>query len=264
MNESLIKYLAGLLDADGSLSFSFKAKGDGTYYCGLVLSLASSIAVDRNKWIETLPIGTISYYGDGKYKSWKVSTRSDLEILLPRLIKHMVVKSKHWNMLLETWRLLRTDQTTVSEDQRAALTELSKQSRKDNVGPMKPKNHPTWAWLAGYLDGDGWYTFNRHFDKKTGYTQWKIQVGAVAHENDMQVLEWLVKHFGGNIFNHSSKNPQVKVWHRSLGKANSSFALNFLPNLAKHSRFKKHKIEAIINHHRQRLSVLAPKGEAIV
>lgn len=263
MNESLIKYLAGLLDADGSLSFAFRSNDNGSYYLGLRLSLASSKEVDRDNFVETLPIGIISYYQDGKYKNWVVSKRADLEMLLPRLIKHMVIKAKHWQFLLDTWRNLRSEQTLVSEEQRIKLTELSKQSRK-NTGSIKPKNHPTWAWLAGYLDGDGWYTYKQQFNKHTGYTQWKMQMGAVAHVDDIIVLEWLQKHFGGFIYNHSSKNHQVKVWHRSIGKANRNFALNFLPNVVKHSRLKKHKIEAIINHHRQRLSVLAPKGEAIV
>ena len=42
------------------------------------------------------------------------------------------------------------------------------------------------------------------------------------------------------------------------------FALKFLPRLVKHSRLKKHKLEQMICYHRQRLSVSAPAGEAIV
>lgn len=261
MNESLVKYLAGLLDADGSLSLTFRhdQNREGRYFVGLQMRLASSVAVDTNSFIETLPtetgMGGVNRYGDQQqFKTWAVGKRAELEMLLPRLIKHMTIKAKHWQWLLETWRNLRADTSTVSEDQRAALSEASKQSRKTRVGPLKAKNHPTWAWLAGYLDGDGWYIYRQHYAKTIGYHQWTMSVGAVAHLNDVSVLEFLQRSFGGTVRDHN-KGSAIKVWKRSLGYQNRSFALDFLPNLAKHSRLKRHKIEAIIHHHQQRLSV---------
>jgi hypothetical protein len=56
------------------------------------------------------------------------------------------------------------------------------------------------------------------------------------------------------VANHN-KDGSNKYWRRGLGQPNRSFALRFLPNLAKHSRLKRHKIDAIIHHHQQRLSV---------
>ena len=38
----------------------------------------------------------------------------------------------------------------------------SKKSRS-NAGPIKDKKHPTWAWVSGYLDGDGHYS--KRYDK---------------------------------------------------------------------------------------------------
>lgn len=260
VNESLVKYLAGLLDADGSLSLAFKhdQNREGRYFVGLSLRLASSTAVDLNGWVETLPaqtgMGTISHYGQNdQFKTWVVSKRSELEMLLPRLIKHMVIKARHWQWLLDKWRELRAEAKTVSAEEREALTKESKESRQTRIGPLKPKNHPTWAWLAGYLDGDGWYCYRQH-KANTGYMQWSIYAGAVCHVNDVSVLEFLQRSFGGTIRNHGGKETN-KEWNRGLGYQNRSFALNFLPNLAKHSRLKRHKIDAIIHHHRQRLSV---------
>jgi hypothetical protein len=259
LNESLIKYLAGLLDADGSLGFSFKAdiNRPGRNFVGLRLSLASSDAVDKNGFTESLPrvtgMGSTSRYGEHKqYISWVVSQRADLEMLLPRLIKHMVIKAKHWQWLLDTWREIRSNRKTVSDEEREILSQRSKESRRTNVGPVKPKNHPTWAWLAGYLDGDGWYT--RISGVYAGYLQWSLHVGAVAHENDASVLQFLQRSFGGNISKHG-QSPNVQKWVRSLGPQSRDFALRFLPHLAKHSRLKRHKIDALIHHHRQRLSV---------
>lgn len=262
MNETLIKYLAGLLDADGSLSFNFKIDQNrqGRFFVGLSLRLTSSDAVDLKGFVNSLPemtaMGSASRSGKNKqFCTWDVSKRSDVEMLVPRLTKHMVIKAQHWNWLLEQWRELRKDGNTVSIEQREALAAASKESRKTRVGPLKPKNHPTWAWLAGYLDGDGWYVYRREYAKTIGYWQYAMSVGAVAHISDASVLEFLQKSFGGVIRDHSKGNPNLKTWYRSLGYQNRSFALGFLPNLAKHSRLKRHKIDAIIHHHQQRLSV---------
>lgn len=268
MNESLIKYLAGLLDADGSLSFAFRKdqNTEGRYFVGLQMKLASSIAVDKHSFIDTLPaltgMGTISYYGPyTQFKTWAVAKRADLEMLLPRLIKHMWIKARHWQWLLDTWRELRNEGIGVFEEKRNELVQQCKQSRRDNVGPVRPKNHPTWAWAAGYFDGDGCYSYRKNFDKKTGYWQWTMNVNAVAHVNDAGVFDFLQKSFGGIIY---TVGDTKKTWKRSLGYQNRAFALSFLPHLAKHSRLKRHKIDAIIHHLRQRLSVPGTKVQAIV
>lgn len=261
MNESLIKYLAGLLDADGSLSFAFKEyeKEPGTFFLGLMLRLSSSEAIDRHGFVDQLPemTGMGGFYRSGatnQFKTWAISKRSDLEMILPRIVKHMVIKGKHWSWLLNTWREQRGARLTA--EARSMLTASSKSSRIENVGPLKPKNHPTWAWLAGYLDGDGWY---RYKYQKPPHNYWQINVGAVAHENDAGVLAFLQNAFGGLVFDHD-QSPGVRVWRRNLGAKDASFALNFLPNVVKHSRLKRHKIEQMIHHHQQRLSVPSLTG----
>lgn len=272
MNESLVKYLAGLLDADGSLSFAFKhdQNREGRYFVGLKMSLTAALAIDTQGFAESLPaqtgMGTISIGGKSdQFRVWSVSKRSDLEMLLPRLIKHMVIKAKHWQWLLDYWRLIRSESKTCSIAERDALTAASKESRRLNVGPIKPKNHPTWAWLAGYLDGDGCYSYRSYRVQKGKYdaTQWTINVSAVAHVNDICVLEFLHGAFGGDII-EQGQSEHVKVWRRSLGYQNRDFALRFLPNIAKHSRLKRHKIDVMIHHHRQRLSVPGTKVQATV
>lgn len=268
MNESLVKYLAGLLDADGSLSFAFKhdQNREGRYFVGLSLHLASSVAVDQKGFVDTLPaitgMGTFSKSGGRQqFKTWNISKRADLEMILPRLTKHMVIKAQHWQWMLDVWRSSRVNGKTLDLRERELLTQASKESRRLNRGPLKPKNHPTWAWLAGYLDGDGCYAHRSGV--YNGYRQWTLNVSAVAHVNDIGVLEFLQKSFGGRVVDQG-QSPNVKLWIRSLGYQNRDFALGFLPNVAKHSRLKRHKIDAMIHHHRQRLSVPGTKVQAIV
>lgn len=263
MNETLVKYLAGLLDADGSLSFTFKQDTlrSDRYYLGLTVSLASSDAVDRLGFVDDLPfltgMGVINRYGKNQqFKAWKISKRSDLEMLLPRVIKHMIIKAQHWNWLLHVWREQRTHNKTCSLVERDELTQQSKESRRSRVGPLHAKNHPTWAWVSGYLDGDGWYSYRSYSVK--GSQQWTIMCGAVAHVNDRVALDLLQRAFGGAIA-PQGQSENVLIWRRSLGYQNRSFALRFLPKLAKHSRLKREKIDAIIHHHQQRLSVPGTK-----
>lgn len=262
MHESLVKYLAGLLDADGVLSFSFSGGKEGQYYVGLHLKLSSSEAVDKHGFLETLPelTGMGAVYRETKNaqcRSWSVTKRSDLEKILPRLIKHMVIKARHWQWMLDA----RREQRGVSLDSRSCeiMKEASKLSRIQNVGPIRPKKHPTWAWTAGYLDGDGHYSLKTKNNK--GYRN--VYVGATAHENDLIGIEMLQHAFGGRIYDHSGA-PHVKRWRRNLGPRDASFALRFLPKVAKHSRLKRHAIDQIIHNHSQRLSAKRAEAQAIV
>lgn len=272
MNESLVKYLAGLLDADGSLSFMFANKDElGNYSLSLLIYLCASEGIDKNGFVKDLPnltgmghasviqpkdtviCGKQTRQGH-KINVWQVSKRADLEMLLPRLIKHMVIKARHWQWLLDVWREKRGTQITA--ELKEALVAASKESRRTNAGPVKPKNHPTWGWLAGYLDGDGSYQCYCKSDSRQ-LTRWTISVSAVAHINDRCVLDFLCQAFGGSIYK-DNRSPALH-WRRMLGYQNRSFAERFLPHLAKHARFKRDKIDAILHHHRQRLSIPGPE-----
>ena len=253
MNESLVKYLAGLLDADGSLSFESHRGYDGRVRISLKLHLVSADSIDTNGFVASLPeltgLGSFNRYND-RYNQWFIGRRSELEMFLPRVIKHMVIKAKHWQWLLEFWRDWRSQergQKSLSEEEWQVLSQVSKDSRRSRVGPLKPKNHPTWAWVAGYLDGDGCFSFRTSRNHN-------MRLSVTAHANDQIALEFLQKAFGGTIKNNS-RSDTLKVWWRGLGPSHGSFALNFLPKLVKHSRLKKHKIEQMIHFHRQRLSV---------
>ena len=251
MNESLVKYLAGLLDADGSLSFESHTGADGRVRISLKLHLVAAESIDRHGFVASLPkltgFGNVSL---GKYNQWSVGHRAQLEMLLPRVIKHMVIKAKHWQWLLDFWREWRSQekgQKSLSIKEWEELRETCRASRRNNVGPLKPKNYPTWAWLAGYLDGDGCYSFRTSKNKN-------MRVSATAHKDDASVLEFIANSFGGTI-KPNSRTDRVLVWWRGLGPAHSQFALNFASKLVKHSRLKKHKLEQLIHFHRQRLNI---------
>ncbi len=253
MNETTIKYLAGLLDADGTISFDFRnlARNESSANLGLKVGIAGSDAVDKHRFIEGLPKltghGYTSRHGDqNQYIYWFLTSRRDLEMMVPRLVKHMCVKAKHLQRMFEKWRELRGKSLSLEECE--VLREYSRNSRYD-AGPLKPKNHPSWSWAAGYLDGNGHYMFS--LANKGDRTETRsMRVSACCHKGDAAVLEFLLKAFGGRIKPHSVSD-NAMVWDRNLGLSERSFALEFLGKLARHAQFKRHRIEEMISFHRQ-------------
>jgi hypothetical protein len=262
LNESLVKYLAGLLDADGTLVISPHRGYDDQVRWSLQLKLAAADVIDQHGFVASLPtltgFGSVIRYLD-KYTYWTVGHRADLEMLLPRLIKHMVIKAQHWQWLLDLWRDWRSQekgQKSMSERDWLAFQQAYRESRKLRVGPIKPKNHPTWAWVAGYLDGDGCYSFRTSQNHN-------MRLSVTAHVTDVSALEFLQRSFGGTI-KPNSRTENVQVWWLGLGPSRRSFALSFLSNIVGHSRLKRHKIEQMIHYHRQRLSVSGATAQATV
>jgi len=243
--ESLIKYLAGLCDADASLSFRFNKSSKGSTVC-MILHLCAAESIDKDgKFIKSLP--EITGFGNvtsrqrkhwSPINEWQVQSRRDLNMLIPRLIKHMVIKGTHWNNLFEIYTRLKGEVLCDFEVERLKMS--SKLSRKD-ARPLKSKKHPTWAWTAGYIDGDGTLTFKNH---PSGYGK-KIQVTAISHKGDRVGLDLLHKAFGGYIHDRSHDN--CSEWKRNLGVRDKSFALKFLGKLVNHLRLKKHKAEQMLS-----------------
>lgn len=243
MRETEVKYLAGLIDADGSIAFDFTS--NRPY---LTIRLTAADSIDRGGYVKSIPkttgYGTVCQKtkrnGWSTVTVWTLSRAKDLEMLVPRLVKHMVVKGKHLQRMYDKWQELRGK--TLSDLEVEQLKTYCRVSRTDS-GPLKPKKHPTWAWVAGYLDGDGSFIFKRPPSQNAP----RMLVQATAHENDVVALELLHKAFGGTL-NNRGKVSHIWDWKHSLGKRNQAFAIRFLSKVVQHSRLKKHKIEQLLHH----------------
>jgi hypothetical protein len=272
MNETIVKYLAGLFDADGSISFAFTAlKPDGSsYMCRLGLEISSSEAIDRHGFIASLPeltgFGSVNFryhkgeqtHSSNRFVRWSVQSRRDIEMLIPRLIKHSCVKARHMQRMLDKWKEKRGDILSAAECDE--LRNFSKQSRCDS-GPIKSKNYPTWSWLSGYIDGNGTLDFAKY--KSQGGRQ-TCRISLTCHIGDVRVLEFVQNAHGGYIIPHGT-NENCMVWKRSLGARDRSFALRFLPKIVQHIKIKRHRIEQMLSfHHQHRLSEQTPEGDATV
>lgn len=239
-SESEIKYLAGLFDANASLSMKFV--GNGLY---LELCIAASENTDRKGYIKSLSerIGNYSYRvldkdSHGNMHCLKVASRKELNILLPRVLKHMVVKGKQWNAIYCKYNDMKGVDVRDIHDE---LKKFNLESRNLN-GPVKPKTHPSWAWVAGYLDGDGSYIHKKYGKRHT------IRACVTSHISCRDGIDLMHKAFGGQIKLRESR-PNAIEWVVALGKGSTSFAVPFLKKMHKHSRLKKHRIECILSFH---------------
>lgn len=265
--ETDVKYLSGLMDADGSLLFHFSPYKD-RWNISLKMVLQQSLSIDREgkfiDWLNTfggfkqfIKIQEEAHPNWSDANRWTVTSNQELNMLVPRLTKHMVVKAKHWQDMLEKYNSVYGKSVTQSEMHE--LKEFAKTSRK-NVGPLKPKKHPTWAWVAGYIDGDGCYYMRKR--KRNWGVSTELLVRVVSHNDDKQSLELLHKAFSGNL--KANNHEDTHYWSRNLGNADRDFALHFLRKMVVHSRLKKHKIERLLHHHLQRLSESTAAADAIV
>jgi hypothetical protein len=243
VTETEVKYLAGLIDADGSIGFEFNR--NRVY---LALSLCSASSIDKHGYVKNLPNTTGAGTACEKETRnpkwapitvWKVMAKNDIERLLPRLIKHLVIKGKHFQRMFDQYKKVHGN--VVSDIEIDQLKLFAKLSRED-AGPVKPKKHPTWAWIAGYLDGDGCYMYQKSPSMKTPI----MLVQATAHKNDLVGLELLYKAFGGRLQNRGVSCEHIYDWKHALGSSNQQFALRFLTKVLQHSRLKKHKIEQLL------------------
>lgn len=248
--ETESKYLAGLCDADGSLSF---VHNNG--YLSLMFHLSMSESIDRDgKYARYLSSKVGKLHTRKRDDNWAVQneiiiySRNEHEGFLPHILKHMVVKGNKWNFMLESYREYKA--TKISETDFLALRDKA----NSLTGPIKPKNHPSWAWVAGYIDGDGWYL------KRSRGDHTEMHVGVVSHIDHQDGVKLLHKAFGGVL-----KNDRGHMrWIKNLGVRDKKFALHFLGKMVNHSHLKKHKIEQLISTYSQRLTVYTPTGDVIV
>lgn len=262
MKESDAKYLAGLIDADGWVSLKFTSRASGLKAVQCKLGLSASTSVDKDgKFMQSLPAMTgcgSTYFEERRADKhadrnhWTVGARSDLERLIPRLAKHSVIKAHLLQGCLEVLRA--TKGLEYTDEQVEGFKQLAQKLRKQ-TGPLKPKNHLSWAYTAGYLDGDGSYS-NR---KYKGI--WHRKVSAVCHPDDKVIRDYLIKCYGGTTWTDQAGNLR---WSRSLGLHNRAFAERFLSKMARYSKLKRHKIDMILHGNRQRLSEKRATAQATV
>lgn len=249
-NETLNKYVAGFVDADGAISFHFNKTVDGFFRIGLQFGITQIDNRGRGfKLLQDLrdayDVGSITDVKDKNQKYWKVAGKNDLEKFLPHIIKHMVIKGKHFQRMLEKRREL--SGVDLTQGQVDELRRFAKESRAD-TGSTRYKKNASPAWLAGYIDGDGYL-------RCSGREHWlKIHV----QKSDVCSVELIQRTYGGKIYDTAKEN--IKEFRLNFGASFYGIATKVLKAIIPHLRLKRHDAEMILYWHKQRLNEKNPKG----
>lgn len=226
-SEVINKILAGYLDADGSVGIVRNTKRHQ-----LRISLTQAAVNDPDFEIlrafhKFYKLGTLTYRVSNNPKEssrcdWKLGTKDTIK-LYNLVAHHMIVKGKEFEKILDIW-------TNFAEEPFELVTSLLKEARKLE-GPIKKKKHPSWAWMAGYIAGDGHLCCRlgrkrKKFDKKVNkyYNMTYNELYVVITGNKRKPLEFLKENFKGSIYDKGT----YFQWRRSLGKGHLSFSENFL------------------------------------
>lgn len=250
ITEELCKYTAGFFDSDGTICFYFNKTKEGHFRIAM---RASCCQIDNRgrgfklleSFCEDFGVGNLMkrdtrYESDKPQLVWNIASLEHLEWFIPKIAKHMVIKGKHFMWMLETRRKLAG--VDLTEEQVKELKAKAKESRL-NTGSLKPKNYPSPAWLAGYVDGDGYL-------RSSGREQW-LKVG--FWKPDKPGCDLIARAYGGSFYERKSKQ-NVLEYRLLLGASFYGTAKKLLKSLIPHLRLKRHDAEMILYWHKQRLN----------
>ncbi|HFD86867.1 MAG TPA: hypothetical protein ENJ35_04230 [Gammaproteobacteria bacterium] len=224
------KYIAGFIDADGSINVQWK---QGVYKPLLNLSASQATLQD-----EVLHLIKEEHGGRIRIKTIKDREYTELilsgataEKLLSKIKNELVIKRHYAYAVLSV-----IEKREPPADLVATKKWLKEQRR---VKSLPIPNFPPRKWLAGYFDGDGsiWTSYR----KSGGHVQ--VSAGIACSWYDTEGIETICKAFGGKITPHGKSNNNVQQWIVSLAP---SKAIKFLEYFAKHLVVKRDQADFIL------------------
>ena len=230
-NEGLNKYLAGLFDGDGTIYVRYSSGN-------LRLTMEIVFNLNEPKVEETMYM-LYDHYGFGRIDRkqsknvtlacWVIEGKRAIS-LFNTIKKHCVIKAQHGERVLKLYTSNRRPKPSV-------LKRWLRLSRR-NTGSLKPKNHITWGWLAGYIDADGYIGYNPSI-----YTGIRFGCNAVK---DKAAIELISKSFGRPYrYNPKDKCFRLDIY---MSKKTKATAQRILPKLLPHLRFKKWNAEQLLHY----------------
>lgn len=234
-SEVINKILAGYIDADGHI----RIKDNGRFY-QLSVSLSQSAVNDPDfdimrSFKRFYNIGSILFrFSQNPQESsrcdWNLGTKDSVK-LFGLIGKHLIVKGKEFENIVNLYK--EYSSVEVSEETTEFLRKKVCEFR-NTCGPIKKKKHPSWAWLSGYIAGDGHLCCRlgrkrKKFDKKVNkhYNMVYNELYVVITGNKREVFDFLKEHFKGSVYDKGS----YFQWKRSLGKGHKDFSENFLVSI---------------------------------
>lgn len=230
------KYLAGLLDADGSFGVRYFRRPQGDFRPAMFLQVSQKAVRDRVLYLLRDSFGgsvhtvhRVTGHGGGDQSVWDMSHTEAMKLLY-RLDKYMVVKRGRAPLMIDY----------VHNNRRVA--ESSIEIHREQLAAIRAykhtlPNYPTRKWMAGYFDGDGCFASRK--DKKSGYAYLSLRI--TAHKTDDNGIRLLHKAFGGLI--NYSKGEHLPCWVLHLPP---SKALQVVGHFATNSVVKRAEADFVL------------------
>lgn len=222
-SEQLNKFVAGLFDADGYISFDF-CRNKIQLQCGIGLIDENLIySLQKHYKIGTIIVTDGKLASHSTFYKWVMRSKESKKFF--NLIgKHLRIKATHFRNLVNIHTEL--EEETLQEDMISSLKEISKESRKNSKWLRHPK-HPSYAWVSGYLAGDGHFEFKK--GTKRNPREVVARASSVCHKDDCFIQYFLKTAFGGSVT--TSHGGDHYIWRVSLGRGSAKFAVDFLKKL---------------------------------
>lgn len=228
------KYLAGLLDSDGGISWQRVKKGVKPR---VMLSITQRLdKADVLYQIKETFGGQVTIRNrEGDRYNYPVAVwyvvGNNATNILRRVLQHCVIKRDYFE-----WSCKMTEQRLEMES--IEFNALRKQKRKARCSVEK--NFPSRKWLAGYFDGDGCITVSNVNKDGTAI----IRFGITCHKDDAVGIELIRKNFGGT-FTETSVGRTCWQWTLYMSNRNLQQGMNFLDHFANHAEIKQSQILAV-------------------
>lgn len=212
------KYVAGFVDADGSVLVHVRKREDGLF------SIYPKVQIGQLAFRDELLREVADQYKVSVYtksgtdfNTVELTGRKAVN-LLENIKSHLVIKDEVANYILGLPKVVGKEEL-----------KLIKKSIKILRGKSHPtRNHPSRKWAAGYIDGDGCFSGSV---KRNGTLNIKLSIA--CHSKATAGILLIQKAFGGNI-HYGSGNTCGYECHLSMHKVRE-----FYETFGKHLRIKK-------------------------
>jgi hypothetical protein len=197
------KYIAGFLDADGSIGVVFKAD-----CLTPQLNISFSQKTDQDEVLQRIHEEwggsyRVEHVNGVAYSKLAFGGNKQASMLLNRIRQFLVIKRHYADVCLDVCS------RKIAREEIPKVREYLKVHRKQPALPL-PK-HPTRKWLAGYIDGDGCISV-QNISKHSGTAYLVLHIAASSF--DTEGLEIIQKQFGGRI--NDMCQGRVKQYQLSL------------------------------------------------
>jgi hypothetical protein len=224
------KYVAGFLDADGSVNVRFQSDCKTPQ-----LHVTFSQKTEQDEVLHLIQRdygGSINYQmvGDGQYTRLTIGGGRKAKMFLNRIKNFSVLKRRFIEVCLDLC------ERELDKSEMERVKAYLKAQRKVKSYPIP--TYPSRKWLAGYFDGDGCVSATVHKQSKHGGASIRLHI--TAEDCYVGGIELIHKAFGGSL---KPMRTNVQQWYIN---APASKIMEMFDYFGKYTVVKRSQVEFIL------------------